>query len=141
MTLIADAGPLVAVAERRDPRQQIIERLLQNEPGDLIVPGPVSAEVDYLLGRRLGRRARRAFLEDVAGGRFRVVCLSEPEYDLALAYDAQYADLDVGLADLSVVLLAHRFKTRRLLTFNQRHFRMLRPVEGGSFVLLPGDES
>ena len=141
MTLIADAAPLIAVAERRDPRQQAIDRLLAHEPGEVIVPAPVSAEVDYLLGERLGRRARRAFLEDIAAGRFRVVCLNEAEYDIALRYDEQYADLDVGLADLSVVLLAHRFKTHRLLTFDERHFRTLRALDGNRFTLLPQDDA
>jgi hypothetical protein len=126
--------------DRREPRREVVRRAIRTEPGKLIVPAPVSAEVDYLLGERLGRRARRAFLEDIAAGRFRVVCLSDAEYELALWYDQQYADLDVGLADLSVVLLAHRFRTHRLLTFDERHFRTLRPVDGGDFVLLPQDE-
>lgn len=51
------------------------------------------------------------------------------------------ADLDAGLAGLSVVALAHRFDTPRILTFHERHFRVLRPLSGGSFVLLPGDEA
>jgi uncharacterized protein len=45
----------------------------------------------------------------------------------------------VGLADLSVVVLAHRFRTRRLLTFDERDFRAVKPLAGGSFVLLPRD--
>ena len=112
---------------------------MSGEPGSLIVPAPVSAEVDYLLGQRIGRVARRAFIEDIASGRLRVVCLDEAEYAAGLDYDAQYADLDVGLADLSVVLLAHRFATRRVLTFDERHFRTLRPLNGGRFTLLPAD--
>jgi hypothetical protein len=55
------------------------------------------------------------------------------------SYNEQYADLDVGLADLSIVILAHHFKTRRVLTFDQRHFRVLPPIGGGSFQLLPYD--
>jgi len=49
--------------------------------------------------------------------------------------------MDVGLADLSVVVLAERWSTRRLLTFDDRHFRTLRPLGGGLFTLLPVDES
>ena len=75
MTLILDAAPLVALADRRDPIGQQIETVLQQESGELVVPAPVTAEVDYLLGRRLGRRARVAFLEDLAAGRFTVGCL------------------------------------------------------------------
>jgi hypothetical protein len=38
-----------------------------------------------------------------------------------------------------VVILAHRFRTRRLLTFDERDFRAITPLSGGSFTLLPRD--
>jgi len=53
--------------------------------------------------------------------------------------DERYDDLAVGLADLSVVVLAGRFGTRRVLTFDERDFRTLTPLTGGSFMLLPAD--
>jgi hypothetical protein len=37
------------------------------------------------------------------------------------------------------VIVAERFGTRRLLTFDERHFRKLRPLGGGHFTLLPAD--
>jgi len=48
--------------------------------------------------------------------------------------------LRLGLADLSVVVLARKLKTRRILTFDQRRFRAIRPLQGGSFTLLPADQ-
>jgi uncharacterized protein len=139
VTLIIDAAPLVALGDRRDPRHAAVLDVLQSEVGDLIVPAPVSAEVDYLLRTRGGREAARAFLQDVAAGQFRVEGLSPEEHGIALDLDRRYEDLAAGLADLSVVVLAHRFGTRRLLTFDERDFRALRPVRGGSFALLPAD--
>jgi predicted nucleic acid-binding protein len=62
------------------------------------------------------------------------------EYEMVLQLDRQDADLDVGLADLSVVVLARRFGTRRLLTLDERHVWTLRPLDGGTFTLLPADE-
>ena len=139
MTLIVDAAPLIALMNREDPSRDAVSQVLLRESGQLILPAPVSAEVDYFVGRRLGRAARRAFLTDLARGRFEVACLEPSEYHLVVEYDRQYADLDVGLADLSVVVLARRFRTRRILTFDERHSRALRPLDGGSFVLLPRD--
>ena len=139
MTLVVDAGPLISLMNTEDPLRHEVSRVLLNEAGQLVLPAPVSAEVDYFVQRRFGRVARRAFLADLAGGRFQVACLEPAEYDLVLMYDEQYADLDVGLADLSVAVLARRFRTRRILTFDERHFRALRPLDGGSFVLLPQD--
>lgn len=133
-----DSGPLVALADRRDPMQHRIQRLLVDEPGALVVPAPVTAKVDYLLGERLGRVARLAFLEDVAAGRFAVVCLEEHEYRTVRQLDEAHAGLDAGLADLSIVVLADRFRTHRVLTFDERHFRTLRPLDGApAFEVLP----
>lgn len=139
MTLLLDTAPLVALADRRDPMQSRIEALLHAERGPLLIPAPVSAEVDYLLGRRLGRHSRRAFLEDLAAGRFAVECLEAEDYPVAAALESTYADLDLGLADVSLVILARRYRTRRLVTFDERHFRAVPPLQGGSFTLLPAD--
>lgn len=99
----------------------------------------MTAEIDYLLGRRLGPRARRAFLEDLAARRYESPGLDGRDYAEALDLDRRYADLDVGLADLSVVVLARKLGTRRLLTFDERHFRALRPLQGGTFTIFPAD--
>lgn len=139
MTLIVDAAPLVALGDSRDRLHAAIGDLMRAESGELIVPAPVSAEVDYLIRRRGSAQAARAFLRDVAAGRFRVEGLTADEHGTAARLDEQYADLDLGLADISVVILAHRFRTRRLLTFDERDFRAISPLAGGSFMLLPRD--
>ncbi len=139
MTLVLDAAPLVAVADRRDPLRPRIEALLRNEPGELVIAAPVTAEVDYLLGQRLGRSARLAFLDDLAAGRFTVACLDTGDHAVVADLEKQYSDLDVGLADLSTVILAGRYGTSRVVTFDERHFRALRTIDGSQFTVLPAD--
>ena len=139
MTFVADAGPLVTLGNADDSRFLNVFRLIEQEPGEVLVPAPVTAEVDYLLDARRGSGARAAFLDDLAAGRFRVVCLEPEEYETVRRLNERYADQNVGLADLSIVVIAHRFNTDRILTYDERHFRTLRPILGGSFTLLPGD--
>ena len=140
MTAVIDTAPLVALADRRDPRRAAVERLLTQEPGALIIPAPVTAEVDYLLGRRLGERARLAFLEDLAARRFEVACLDPGDHGMVADLERRYADLAPGLADLSLVVTAARARTSRIVTFDERDFRALRTVDGGAFTLLPADD-
>lgn len=109
------------------------------EPGPLIIPAPVTAEVDYLVRQRGGSRAARRFLSDLVEERFRVGALTVEEYALALSVHDRYAALDLGLADLSVVVLASRYRSTRLLTFDERDFRQVTPLQGGAFSLLPAD--
>ena len=62
MTLLIDAAPIVALADPNEPHRESILATLRDEPGDLVMPAPTTAEVDYLLGQRFGQPARRAFL-------------------------------------------------------------------------------
>jgi uncharacterized protein len=139
VTLLIDAAPLVALADEAEPRREKILGVLRAEHGGLFVPAPVTAEVDYMLGRRFGSAARRAFLEDLAARRYESPGLDAGDYEAVLEVDRRYADLDVGLADLSIVVLARKLGTRRILTFDERHFRAMRPLQGGTFSLLPAE--
>ncbi len=139
MTLVIDAAPLVALADEGEPRRVEILELLHADRGHLFIPAAVTAEIDYLLGQRLGPPARRAFLEDLRGRRYESPGLDGSDYDAALELDRRYADLNLGLADLSVAVIARKLGTRRILTFDERHFRVVRPLQGGVFTLLPAD--
>ncbi len=66
-------------------------------------------------------------------------CLTRDEYETARELSDRYAGLNPGLADLSVVILARRFDTRRILSFDYRHFRAMTPLQGGEFRILPAD--
>ena len=140
MTLIVDAAPLVAFANSADTDHEQVRHILHSEPGELVLPAPVSAEVDYMIRTRLGDQAAQAFLVDLSRTVYRVECVSDDEYSAVLELNEQYSGLRLGLADASVVVLAARFNTRRILTFDQRHFRVVEPIQGGTFTILPADD-
>jgi hypothetical protein len=139
VTLLIDAGPLVALADAAEPQRGAILDVLTGETGTLVVPAPTTAEIDYLLGRRFGPAARRAFLADLAAGRFSVGHLERGDYATIVDLENRYAELDLGLADCALVVLANRHRTTRILTFDERHFRAVTPLQGDAFVLLPAD--
>ncbi len=45
----------------------------------------------------------------------------------------------IGLTDASLVVLAARYGTTRLLTLDEKHFRAIRPLRGDTFTILPAD--
>lgn len=49
------------------------------------------------------------------------------------------AILRLGLADASLIILAARYGTRRVLSFDERAFGAVAPLQGGAFTLLPAD--
>jgi predicted nucleic acid-binding protein len=139
VTLIVDAAPLVALADTADRMREPVRAALAAEAGRLVIPAPVTAAVDYLLGVRHGPVARRSFLADLAAGRFAVECLEPADHQRVLELETRYADLDLGLAECSLVVLAARHRTDRLLSFDERHLRAVKPLHGEAFRLLPQD--
>jgi hypothetical protein len=139
VTVLIDAAPLVALADPAEPRREQILETLAGEPGALVIPAPTTAEIDYLLGQRFGRTARRAFLTDLAAGRFAVAGLDPDDYTTIVGLEARYDGLDLGLADCALVVLADRYRTDRILTFDERHFRTVRQLSGEPFTVLPAD--
>lgn len=139
MTLLIDAAPLVALADPAEPQRAAILDALSSEAGALVIPAPTTAEIDYLLGQRFGPGARRAFLADLAAGRFSVGSLERGDYATIIGLEARYADLDLGLADCALVVLAARHRTTRILSFDERHFRTVAPLRGEAFTILPAD--
>lgn len=139
MTLLIDAAPLVALADTGEPWREAIQAVLCEEPGALVIPAPTTAEIDYMLGQRFGVPARRAFLSDLATGRFSVATLEREEYTRIVDLEARYAALELGLADCALIVLAARYRTTRILSFDERHFRAVRPLHGEAFTILPQD--
>jgi predicted nucleic acid-binding protein len=137
---IVDAAPLVAASDKRDRMREAAQRALLSARGELVVPAPVTHEVDYLLGDRVDANAQQNFIADIADGAFSVEALTREEYRKVLELSERYADLKPGLADLSVVVLAARLGTLKIITFDRHHFRTMRPLQGGTFTLLPWDE-
>lgn len=137
--LVVDAGPLVAFADLQDPRYESVCRIILGERTPPVIPAPVTAEADYLIASRVGEAARRSYLDDLAAGSFEVECLTSDDYARVAILERQYADLRPGLSDLSVVVISARLRCTRILTFDERRFRAIRPLYGDAFTLLPAD--
>lgn len=133
-----DANVLLAVADADDPDHEECRQLIGGWPGELVVSAFTAAEADYLIQRRLGLDAEFAFLEDL-WDTYRVDSLDAAGLKAVGGICRRYRDLEIGLADASMVVLADRFSTTDLATFDERHFRAVSPLAGGSFRLLPAD--
>lgn len=139
MALIVDAGALYAQADADEPRHAATAEVLRTERGTLVTSELAVAEADYLILDRLGVDVELAFLEDLADGTFQVECLTRDELRIARTVVDQYRDLQIGLADASLVVLANRYGTKRILSFDERAFRAVAPIGGGAFTVLPTD--
>ncbi len=97
-----------------------------------------AAEADHLVVSRLGIDAELALIEDLTLT-YTVQSLDARGLKTAGQLCARYRDLELGLADASMVVLAAHWLTHTLATFDQRHFRAVTALDGKPFALLPSD--
>jgi predicted nucleic acid-binding protein len=135
--LVCDTSGLIAYFDASDAHHAAVTTAVEADPGPFIVSPYVLAELDYLLATRRGADAQLAVLRELTGGAWTLPCCEVDEIREASDVVDRYRDQDIGIADASIVVLAGRFKTDRILTLDYRHFRVLRTVTGNSFALLP----
>jgi predicted nucleic acid-binding protein len=139
VSLIADTGAIYACYDRGDQHHQSAKRYLSGIDESLLVPGLVLAELDHLVGARLGEHARSVVIEDVLDT-MKVIPFDHPVAVSAAGVAGIYSDFPLGLTDASLVVHARDFRVLDLFTVDQRHFRAVKPLWGGdSFRLFPFD--
>lgn len=134
MRVLADTGPLVAAANARDEAHALAASLVTRLGRDLVVLEPVLVETDHLLRARVDPDAARSFLRSLVIGEHSVAYLTPALLRRAVEIDARYADLDLGVADASVMAYAERHGLP-ILTFDFEDFRATRP-DGGYWRLV-----
>ncbi len=134
-----DTGGLYAALDANEALHgRTVAALIGSPPPRLISPF-VLAELDYLIGSRVGHQAQMALIDEVTRGAYQLELFSPEDLGHAKRIMGRYADLRIGLADASVVVLANRHRTVELLCTDERHFRALRGQGGKPFRLLPFD--
>jgi predicted nucleic acid-binding protein len=138
--IICDTGPLVAAALSNDADHLACVKLftdLHAAGTELLVPGPVIAEVGYLLARESGPRVESLFLRSLADGDFSTVELTTADYARMADLVLTYGSLPLGTTDASVVAIAERLKLTDVATLDRRHFTVVRPNHVNTLNLLP----
>lgn len=137
--ILLDTSGLLAAIDASQREHVAARRALEAAPPPWSLSPFVLAELDYLLATRVGQDAERALLAEVGRGVYRLEAFDADDIEAAARVIARYQDLAIGLADASLVVLAHRYGVRDLLTLDERHFRTLRAGGGRPFRLVPAD--
>jgi hypothetical protein len=135
--ILLDTSGLLSAIDGSQRHHQACADVLAHASRPLLLSPFVLAELDYLLGTRVGARAQGALLDEVARGVYRLEPFGADDVALARDVLVRYADLGLGLADASIVVLAARHETRDVLTLDVRHFGAIRTLDRQRFRLLP----
>ena len=139
MTIIADTGAIYASYDRADDHHDAAAKFLSELDDKLWVPALVLAELDHLVGARLGESARAEVIDDVLQTA-NVIPFGHEIAVRAARVAGRYGGFPLGLTDATLVVHAEDYRTLDLFTVDQRHFRAIAPLAHGTgFRLLPFD--
>jgi uncharacterized protein len=137
--IVLDTSGLLAALDGSQRQHAEATAVIRASAGPLLLSPFVLAELDYLLSTRVSQQAAVALLDEVATGAYRLEPMAADDIARALEIVLQYRDLQLGLADASLVVLAERHGTLDVLTLDERHFRAIHGPGGRPFRILPAD--
>jgi predicted nucleic acid-binding protein len=120
--IVADTGAVLALLDADDQHHRRLRTLFEAAPTRWLLPWAILPEVDYLAHTHLGQRVAHMFLADVAAGGFVVEWGTEDDLDRAVALNAKYGALRIGLVDGIVMAVAERRRAEAIATIDLRHF-------------------
>ncbi|SFD16504.1 type II toxin-antitoxin system VapC family toxin [Streptomyces aidingensis] len=143
MIVVADTSGIIASVDRSSADHTGARRVMDTA-GLVVIPPPVLAELDHLVGSRWGKEASGTLLDRLLGevrrGRYALADAGLEVLQEARRVQRRYRELRLDLCDAVVVALAREYATDMILTLDRKDFRTLRPLSGPlAFRLLPDD--
>jgi predicted nucleic acid-binding protein len=136
--IVLDTGGLYALLDSSDRYHHAAIAAIDGYDGPLLLSPLILAETDYLVAKRIGRSAEQMFLAEVTDKVYRLVGFDDEDMESAADLVNTYGDMNIGIADASVAVIAGRYRTVDLLSVDA-HFRAIGPLWGTAFRLLPLD--
>ena len=137
--IILDTSGLLAAIDGSQRHHRAAAEALRRAGGPLLLSPFVLAELDYLLATRVSAAAASALLAQVADGVYRLEPMEAGDVARAREITERYRELELGLADASLVVLSERHDTAEILTLDERHFRAVLGSRDRRFRIRPAD--
>ena len=138
--ILLDTSVILAAIGEDEPRHLECGAALAAAEPPIVLSPFVLAEADYMIQKYVGFEFELEFLKDVAADAYQLVTMDRRDIDFAREIMSRYRELNIGLTDASIVVLAKRYDCFDILTLDERHFRALRvPGSRRPFRILPAD--
>jgi predicted nucleic acid-binding protein len=136
MTALLDTGFVLALLAENDSRHTACMKVMENEPNPLL-PTPILTELAYMVIRDAGYAPFLRFFRFALAGEPRLAYPVAADFSRAADLMEKYADSRLDFVDCAISAMAERLNIFRILTVDQRDFRMIRPSHIPAFEILP----
>ncbi len=127
MQILLDTSAIISLSDKGHHLNEVIKNLAIKEENLCIIPSSVAVEVCQLLKYRFGSRYEIKFLEDIYRSSFIMDTIKYDDIPRIIQILAKYEDLNVGYVDASIVAVAERLGTNKIITLDKKHFNVLVP--------------
>lgn len=127
-SILADAGPLIALFRAKDPHHPAASRFVQDNRLPLVTTWPVIAEVCHFINAG----AKVSLLTWIRRGGLRLHDLAGDDLAALQHQIGKYGDR-MDLADASLVCLGHKLRLTDVITIDRDDFSVYRAHNGAPF--------
>ena len=123
-----------------DPREKShleLRKIAQSRKQELIISPYVVAEFDYMISKANSADFSLRALNNLLIAPFELVQLTTADFITATEVMAKYQDLNIGITDASLIALAARFETSKIMTLDRRHFSAMKLLSGKPVQMIP----
>ena len=136
MSALIDTGFLLAVVSANDRHHDACFKVLEAESAPLL-PSAILTELAFMVRRDMGTAAFVQLMRSVFKGELELAFPIQADLERAINLMEQYEDSNIDFVDCMITAMAERLNISRILTVDQRDFRILRPSHISAFEILP----
>lgn len=135
---LLDSGFLYALVDNNDVHNVSVTSSMKNVHGHILFPEPAITETAYFIKKNLGAvKLSQFFAELNSVNYFSLTAPQKNDYLRVSEILIKYADVDIDFVDALIFAMAERLNIRKILTVDNRHFRIFRPRHCDAFELFP----
>jgi uncharacterized protein len=127
LQILMDTSAIISMIDRGNKMHNKIKELVLKEENLYIIPSTVVVEVCQLLKYRFGGKFEINFLNEILNTSLIMEILKFEDISRILEILSKYEDLNIGFVDGSIVAIAERLGTNKLLTLDKKHFSAIIP--------------
>jgi uncharacterized protein len=127
LQILLDTSAIISLSDRSHNLNETIKNEVLKTENLCIVPSTVVVEVCQILKYRFGHIYELKFLQEIYKSGFMLETIKFEDHSRIIEILKKYADSNVGYVDSSIVAVAERLGTNKIITLDKKHFNTLIP--------------